>query len=56
LSVSHKAIGFDRRMPEVDFDTLDLPATGTLPVGIEGAVRSGGSRNRQHPRHPTVRR
>lgn len=52
LSVTHKAIGFDRRMPEIDFDTLDLPATGTLPVGIAGAVRSGGARNKQQPRHP----
>jgi len=56
LSVTHKAIGFDRRMPEIDFDTLDLPGTGTLPVGIAGAVRSGGVRNRQQPRRPTVRR
>jgi uncharacterized ferredoxin-like protein len=55
LSVTHKAIGFDRRMPEIDFDTLDLPGTGTLPVGIAGASRSGGARNRQQPRRPTVR-
>jgi uncharacterized ferredoxin-like protein len=52
LSMTHKAIGFDRRMPEVDFDTLDLPATGTLPVGVEGASRHGGARNRQQPRRP----
>ena len=38
LSMTPKAVGFDRRFPEVDFDTLDLPATGTLPVGIEGAA------------------
>src|SRR5438876_1120756 len=25
LSVTHKAIGFDRRMPEIDFDSLELP-------------------------------
>jgi uncharacterized ferredoxin-like protein len=55
LSVTHKAIGFDRRMPEVDFDSLDLPSTGTLPVGIEGAARAGAARNRQQPRHPTRR-
>jgi uncharacterized ferredoxin-like protein len=52
LSVTHKAVGFDRRMPEVDFDSLDLPGTGTLPIGIAGAARSGGARNRQQPRHP----
>jgi uncharacterized ferredoxin-like protein len=55
LSVTHKAIGFDRRMPEVDLDALDLPPTGTLPVGIDGAARAGGARNKQQPRHPTAR-
>jgi uncharacterized ferredoxin-like protein len=50
LSLTHKAIGFDRRMPQVDFDALDLPPTSTLPLGVEGAGRYGGARNRQHPR------
>jgi uncharacterized ferredoxin-like protein len=50
LSLTHKAVGFDRRMPEVAFDTLDLPTTGTLPVGVLGADREGGARNRQQPR------
>src|SRR5207248_5201877 len=36
LSMTHKAIGFDRRMPELDFDAVDLPPTNTLPVGVEG--------------------
>jgi uncharacterized ferredoxin-like protein len=53
LSVSNKALGFDRRMPEIDFDALvDLPGTGTLPVGVPGAVRLGGARNRQQRRRP----
>jgi hypothetical protein len=39
LSLTHKAIGFDRRMPDVDFDSLELPATGTLPLGVPGAGR-----------------
>jgi uncharacterized ferredoxin-like protein len=52
LSMTHKAIGFDRRMPEVDFDALDLPATDTLPVAVEGASRYGGARNRQQARQP----
>ena len=52
LSLTHKALAFDRRMPEVDFDALDLPATGTLPTGVEGAARDGGARNRQQPRRP----
>jgi uncharacterized ferredoxin-like protein len=52
LSMTHKAVGFDRRFPEVDFDTLDLPTTGTLPIGVEGASRHGGVRNRQQPRQP----
>jgi uncharacterized ferredoxin-like protein len=56
LSVTHKAIGFDRRMPEIDFDILDLPSTGKLPVGVDGAARAGGARNKQQPRRPTARR
>jgi uncharacterized ferredoxin-like protein len=52
LSMTHKAVGFDRRMPEVDFDALDLPATDTLPVAVEGASRYGGARNRQQARQP----
>src|SRR5207249_2833150 len=45
-----KAIGFDRKMPDVDFDSLELPPTGTLPLGVPGAGREGGARNRQQPR------
>lgn len=52
LSMTHKAVGFDRRFPEVDFDTIHLPPTGTLPIGVEGAARYGGIRNRQQPRQP----
>jgi uncharacterized ferredoxin-like protein len=55
LSMTHKAVGFDRPMPEADFDTLDLPPTGTQPVGIPGATRHGGARNRQTPRQPITR-
>ncbi len=52
LSMTHKAIGFDRKMPHVDdFDALELPSTGTLPVGVAGAARDDGARNRQTPRH-----
>jgi uncharacterized ferredoxin-like protein len=50
LSLTHKAVGFDRRIDPVDFDALDLPAAGTLPIGIDGAPRAGGARNRQQPR------
>jgi hypothetical protein len=50
--MTHKAIGFDRRMPEVDFDALDLPATATLPVAREGEDQKGSARTRQQPRHP----
>ena len=32
LSLTYKAVGFDRRIRDVDFDALDLPATGTLPI------------------------
>jgi hypothetical protein len=50
LSLTHKAAGFDRRMPDVDFDNLELPPTGTLPLGVPDAGREGGARNRQQPR------
>jgi uncharacterized ferredoxin-like protein len=50
LSLTHKAVGFDRRIDPVDFDVLDLPGTGTLPIGVDGAPRAGGARNRQQPR------
>ena len=36
LSLTHKAIAFDSGMLEVDFDGLELPVTGTLPLGVEG--------------------
>jgi uncharacterized ferredoxin-like protein len=54
LSMTHKAIGFDRRMPDADFDVLEYPATGTLPVAAEG----GGPdrvRRKQAPRNPIRR-
>ena len=53
--MTHKAVGFDRPMPEADFDNLDLPPTGTQPIGVPGAARHGGARNRQAPRQPIRR-
>jgi uncharacterized ferredoxin-like protein len=55
LSMTHKAVGFDRAMPDPDFDSVDLPPTGTQPVGVPGAARYGGARNRQAPREPIRR-
>jgi uncharacterized ferredoxin-like protein len=56
LSLTHKAVGFDRKMPAVeDFDALDYPPTGLLPIGAEGAPRADGARNRQIPRNPITR-
>ncbi len=55
LSMTHKAVGFDRPMPEAEFDNPDLPSTGTLPTGVPGASRHGGARNRQAPREPIRR-
>ncbi len=55
LSLTHKAVTFDRRMPQIDYDALDTPATGLLPVGIPGATRAQGARNKQQPRTPTPR-
>jgi uncharacterized ferredoxin-like protein len=50
LSVTHKAVGFDRRMPDVDFEALDQPGTGTLPVAAATGARGEGARHRQQPR------
>ncbi|HLM17818.1 MAG TPA: DUF2148 domain-containing protein [Acidimicrobiia bacterium] len=54
LSLTHKAVGFDRAIPAVDVDSLDLEPTGTLPIGIPGASRYDGARNRQRPRSPLL--
>ena len=51
LSLTHKAVGFDRKMPAMeDFNALDYAPTGLLPIGAEGAPRAEGARNRQIPR------
>jgi uncharacterized ferredoxin-like protein len=56
LSLTHKAVAFDRRMPEIDFDTLEPTAgTGLQPIGIPGAVRGQGARNKQRARQPVAR-
>jgi hypothetical protein len=52
LSLTHKAVGFDRWFLDVDFDTLNLVPTGTLPTAVQGGARPGGIRNRQQPRQP----
>lgn len=52
LSMTAKALGFDRKMPEPgDYDTMDYPATNTLPIGLPDGSRHGGARNRQQPRY-----
>ncbi len=51
LSLTHKNIGFDRTMPQVDFSSPELqqlPPTNTLPVAAEGAEPRGG-RHKQQP-------
>jgi uncharacterized ferredoxin-like protein len=53
LSMTHKAVGFDRKMPAIDdFDAIDHAPTGLQPVGAEGSPRADGARNRQIPREP----
>jgi len=56
LSLTHKSVGFDRSFPEVDFDALDLPATGTLPIAAASGELHGGARHRQQSRTPAPRR
>src|SRR5215212_3728475 len=56
LSITHKAIGFDRKMPSVeDFDALAYPPTNTLPTAADDGARHDGARHRQHPRIPIPR-
>jgi uncharacterized ferredoxin-like protein len=55
LSMTHKAVGFDRSMPEIDFDSLEDSPTGTLPTAVTGAARNDGVRNRQQLRSPISR-
>jgi uncharacterized ferredoxin-like protein len=50
LSITHKSIGFDRTMPAIDFDSLDLPGTNTLPIAAATGELAGGARHRQQPR------
>jgi uncharacterized ferredoxin-like protein len=52
LSVTHKAIGFDRRMPDIDFDTIGHEPTRTLPVAAPPGERHEGARHKQQPRYP----
>ena len=52
LSMTHKAVGFDRRMPDADFASLDLPPTGTKPIAMtEGGAQHGDAKHRQQPRY-----
>ncbi|MBF8299066.1 MAG: hypothetical protein HW397_115 [Dehalococcoidia bacterium] len=51
LSLTHKSLGFDKPMPEVDFESAavrDLPDTGTLPIA-DLAVEGRGGRHKQRP-------
>jgi uncharacterized ferredoxin-like protein len=51
LSLTHKNVGFDKAMPQVDFDApeyKDLPVTHTLPRAAETGERTGG-RHKQEP-------
>lgn len=51
--MTHKASGFDRKIPAIDdFDAIEHDPTGLQPVGIEGAPRADGARNRRSPRNP----
>ncbi len=58
LSLTHKAITFDRRMPDIDYDydydALNYAATGTLPSGClepSGQTVPATSNNPASPPH-----
>ncbi|MBI4197953.1 MAG: hypothetical protein HY533_02450 [Chloroflexi bacterium] len=51
LSLTHKNLGFDRTMPQIDFEAPEvksLSSTNTLPRASEGGQHAGG-RHRQQP-------
>ena len=51
LSITHKSLGFDKPMPQIDFEAPEvqqLPATNTLPRAAETGDRPGG-RHKQEP-------
>lgn len=53
LSITHKAEGFDRTMPEVDFSLVpadEPPAPGLQPQAAAGGERTGGRHRQQAPR------
>lgn len=56
LSLTHKSIGFDKAIPGVDFDSLDLPGTGTFPIAAATGERYGGARHKQQSRRATEAR
>ncbi len=51
LSMTHKAIDFDRAMPEADFDSPGLPPAGT-GRHARGWSATATRENRQTPRQP----
>jgi len=54
LFLTHKAITFDRRMPDIDYDALTLASTGTLPSGCpepSGQTVPATSNNPASPPH-----
>ena len=54
LSLTHKAITFDRRMLDIDYDALTLASTGTLPSGCpepSGQTVPATSNNPASPPH-----
>ncbi len=54
LSLTHKAIIFDRRTLDIDYDALTLASTGTLPSGCQepsGQMVPAISNNPASPPH-----
>ena len=56
LSMTAKAVGFDRSINGVDYDSLVYQPTGTLPIAIDESASQDGTRNRQQPRYPIAPR
>lgn len=52
----HKAVGFDRRFPEVDFDALNLPAAECCPSAPRAAPARTACATVRNPDNPFAQR
>jgi uncharacterized ferredoxin-like protein len=54
LSMTHKAVGFDRPMPEANFDNLDLPLPAPSRSASPGPPATAAPETARHPGSPSA--